>query len=400
MRPETARLLFAAALVTTGCTALLDVKDIYFDPDAPAPNADGGADAVAEGGATDGGADATCDADLQSDPKNCGRCGRDCLGSACVAGRCEPVVLAAGLGNPTGLTLSGPDVYVTAQRDGTVLQIPKAGGAPKVLASGQEDVHGVVVDGVTLYWSNGDFRFNDAGAVGGIWKCTLPGCAAPTLVTPGDIAMNVELSNGFLYYAARNDAEVRRVTPSGAGDMLVAATNSPFDIAVDGTHVYYTSSQPSLYRALIDGGSVPNEEAVGPLDSKLVGYVTVDDQRYYWAYVDQADKGHVLSGSKAAPASPKTSYGSEADNVGAIGVAVDATYLYWSTDGTATGNVPDANGKLFACPKQGCGPQGPILLADQLVFGGPIATDDQAVYWVEFGSVGQANGRLRKVAKP
>src|SRR5436309_967588 len=64
-------------------------------------------------------ADAGCGG--PSDPNNCGACGHSCLGGACTAGKCAPILLASGQGdsasgvpwypytNDIGDPLEGPD---------------------------------------------------------------------------------------------------------------------------------------------------------------------------------------------------------------------------------------------------------------------------------------------------
>ena len=55
---------------------------------------------------------------------------------------------------------------------------------------------------------------------------------------------------------------------------------------------------------------------------------------------------------------------------------------------------------VCALKKSGCGGAPPVLLASGNVNAGPMALDDSAIYWVEYGTDGLSNGRLRKVAKP
>jgi hypothetical protein len=50
--------------------------------------------------------DGSC-TDTNTDPNNCGACGHNCLGGACVAGQCQPVILSANQSQPTFLTLDG-----------------------------------------------------------------------------------------------------------------------------------------------------------------------------------------------------------------------------------------------------------------------------------------------------
>src|SRR5688572_30210245 len=103
---ERAFLTFALALV--GCSAVIGVNDLDYVPgatgDPDGASIDGaGTDGSSSGGdsATDAPPDAMCSTNVAEDPKNCGRCGRDCLGDPCKLGRCEPKILAQSLSVPS-----------------------------------------------------------------------------------------------------------------------------------------------------------------------------------------------------------------------------------------------------------------------------------------------------------
>ncbi|MBX3209779.1 MAG: hypothetical protein KF764_32395 [Labilithrix sp.] len=389
--------------VLTGCAGLIGVPDLTFDEQAGQGNAEGGANDGAAGDAppTNEGGPATCDeSKLQTDPSNCGRCGHDCLGGACNAGKCESVLVKGGLENPVDLVTDAMNVYVTARGNGAVLRIAKDGSKTDVLASGHSEARGVTLDGQNLYWSNLDFA-GDGGddRWGGVWGCTLPACSNTHLVTTADRPANVRFSGGFLYFAETNNGVVVRVKPDGSMRSDVGTGNQPFSVAVDGTHVYFQANRNDLQRSLLDGGT---QENVGPLEyGGALGFVTVDDERVYWAFSEFATPtGHVYSALKATPAAPKEQYGTA--NKGSIGVAVDATTLYWTNEGTFDGNDTSLkDGQVLACPKAGCGAAAPVVLADAMTTPGAIAVDDSAVYFLLFGSKrGSADGELRKIAKP
>ena len=400
--------VFSLVVVLTGCAGLIGVPDLTFDEDA----GQGGGGSVTEDGSItgdgsvtgDGGPIGPCDeSTLATDPKNCGRCGHDCLGGACTAGKCESVVVRGGLENPTDLALDAANVYVTVRGSGTVLRIAKADGKTDVLASGHDEARGIALDGQTLFWSNNDFD-GDGGDDywGGVWACTLPACADIRLVTLGDHAANVRFVDGFLYFAENNNSAVVRVRPDGTTRTNVASATKPWSVAADGKHVYFSSNTNFLQRSLLDGGS---QEDVGPLEyGGVAGFVTVDDERVYWAYAEfdeTTQRGHVLSALKSNPAAPKEEYGTE--NVGSMGVAVDATTLYWTNEGRydTTTFENQKNGAVLACPKAGCGGAPPIVLQAGLTAPGAIAVDDQAVWFLTFGTKqGSADGELRKIAKP
>ncbi|MBX3211855.1 MAG: hypothetical protein KF850_07470 [Labilithrix sp.] len=386
--------------ILTGCAGLIGVPDLTFDETAGQGDPDGAAgDAGADGSSPGDGGPTTCDeSKLQTDPKNCGRCGHDCLGGACNAGKCESVLLAGGLENPVDLTLDGANVYVTARGNGAVLRVAKDGSKTDVLVSGHDEARGVTLDGQNLFWSNLEFAGDGGdGYWGGVWGCSLPACSDVHLVTTADWAANVRYSNGFLYFAENNNGVVVRVKPDGSMRTDVGAGNKPFSVAVDGTHVYFQANADDLRRVQLDGGS---QETVGPLSyGGALGFVAVDDERVYWAYGEyESPKGFVYSALKANPAAPKVSYGT--NNVNSLGVAVDATTLYWTNEGTFDGTSSAKNGELLACPKAGCSGD-PVVLAEGLSAPGAIAVDDAAVYYLVFGSTrGSADGELRKIAKP
>ncbi|MBX3202436.1 MAG: hypothetical protein KF894_30200, partial [Labilithrix sp.] len=235
--------------ILTGCAGLIGVPDLTFDETAGQGDPDGAAgDAGADGSSPGDGGPTTCDeSKLQTDPKNCGRCGHDCLGGACNAGKCESVLLAGGLENPVDLTLDGANVYVTARGNGAVLRVAKDGSKTDVLVSGHDEARGVTLDGQNLFWSNLEFAGDGGdGYWGGVWGCSLPACSDVHLVTTADWAANVRYSNGFLYFAENNNGVVVRVKPDGSMRTDVGAGNKPFSVAVDGTHVYFQANADDL----------------------------------------------------------------------------------------------------------------------------------------------------------
>ena len=393
-----------------GCSALIGTRDIFFDETSPNGSEDGGGSSSGTGSSgtasssgSSGGNDAStdapinCNADFQTDPLHCGRCGHDCLGGACTAGKCGSKILASGLMNPNAIALDATNVYVTTYNDGRVIRAAKDGSSFAPIATGMKYSSGVGVAGNVLFWTNADFTYDDAGYWGGLFKCTLPACTDKSLVLAADMPNNLSEVSGVVFLSVRNDAQIRRVNANGTGELLVATTNQPFGLACDTNHCYYTSAQPNLYRALADGGR--GETAVGALDSDFIGYVTVDNERFYWAYTQEnTGKGKVFSGLKNDIAGAKIEYGD--NKTGSVGVAVDATNVYWTNGGTFTGNTSNADGELLTCPKTGCPAGGPTLLADKLPNPWGVAVDDVAVYWAEYTNDFQQTGAIKKVAKP
>ncbi len=393
------RVLLASTLVLTGCSALIGVNDIFLEPDLTSP----GPDALAEvgsdgqGPADTGGDGATCVADLTTDKRHCGRCGHDCLGGNCNAGKCEVVALAGSLPSPVSLAIDATHLYLANFRDDSVVRVPKAGGAVEPLVTAWGSVVGVAVSGTSLFWSSrGSFGDGGGGSFGGVWTCTLPACTNKKNVSPVGGVQHLAVNGGFLYYATGDG--VRRMAVDGTGDLaLVSGINQAFSLAVDATHVYYTSRENSLQRVLVGGGG---NEPVGPLVANSIGFVATDSQRFFWAYTDMADRGQLLGGLKSAPAT-RVSYGTM--NEQSLAVASDDTNVYWTNDGTVTGTgfntTSNGDAELLTCPVAGCAGD-PIRLVDKLQFTGQIVLDGPAIYFLEYATSKANNGRLLKIAKP
>ncbi len=405
------RLSVVVALALVGCNALIDTKDVHFDPNAT--NGGEGQDAAVETGAgeggnpTDGGMDSgPCMKNLSADPKHCGRCDHDCLGGTCTAGKCDPVVLASGLHGPSGIAVGAKDVYVTTYLGNAVLAVAKDASGTQVLVANEVKARGVAVVGTTLYWANGDFEFNGTDRKGGIWQCRLPACALATrrIIAPGDFAIFPIPRGDTMFYGEANGGGLISRVPIDGGTKRFVSDNpgGPFGIALDDVHAYYTGGAPFLYRALLDGGNTdggPDDERLVPTD-RTVGFVAVDDKRVYFSYAEDNGKGHVVSIAKSAPSGGSINYGSVSDNAFPVGIALDDKNIYWSTGGTGTVSTPTGDGKILMCPKAGCGGMPPTVLAIGNFFSGPMALDETGIYWVEFGANTQASGRVRKVAKP
>ena len=307
-----ARVLAVLAAATIGCSAIIGAKDIYFDADAGAgiPDASSSGSSGSSGsssgssgsssgssgtsGGTDGGGDAnTCNADLQTSAQNCGRCGHDCQGGTCTLGKCDAVLLAGSLAAPVGITVDATNVvfHDDERRQGQLR--PESGRNGEGSRDRANQCLGCPGGGTTLYWSNRDFILRRRDVQGRRLEVHPPGVRHAHARRRGDFAMNVQLANGKVYFAAQNDATIRVALPD-AGAAVVADTNQPFGLGVDATYAYYTSSQPNLYRARLDDAGT---ESVGPLNADLVGYVAVDATRFYWTYTETGSG----AGARTAP---------------------------------------------------------------------------------------------------
>jgi hypothetical protein len=119
MRATPAALALFTAILLVACGTIVGLDHTYVEDTgnvdgSGAMNGDGsngadGSNVIGTGdGSTDAGASVTCDADLSSDPLNCGACGRACGGdSGCAASRCAPVLLVPGQVDPPLVLVTG-----------------------------------------------------------------------------------------------------------------------------------------------------------------------------------------------------------------------------------------------------------------------------------------------------
>jgi hypothetical protein len=267
---------------------------------------------------------------LATDPQNCGACGRDCLGGACVAGVCQPVVLGSEFTSPSAAALSATHVYFRegAQGAGRILRIPKAGGNAEVVAQGVSNLVGVAIGGEQLYFASGNAATLGEGQVlradldgnnqrafsplraPGIFSLIVPGLnvwyternALSTLVyrTPllsqGDPGAGVEaefetvpgvlssmtVNSGCLFYVAQNAPQqiMRNCTAGAAAEVHYAAGSDEIVFqpaeSTDGDYLYFAQGT-TLSRIALDPPA--GAEA---LVSGRVGAPTADGEALYY----------------------------------------------------------------------------------------------------------------------
>jgi len=149
------------AALGTACSLFIDTDDLGGQA-APSSLNDGGQQSTppdATAGA-DGGNGIACVADFKNDAKNCGVCGRDCLGGACVEGRCQVAEFAKLSGVPWYMTSDADALYVltrnteNAPTEGDVLRVEKSTRKVTTLAKGITPApFDLKVDASYVYWT-------------------------------------------------------------------------------------------------------------------------------------------------------------------------------------------------------------------------------------------------------
>ncbi|MBL8607894.1 MAG: DUF5050 domain-containing protein [Myxococcales bacterium] len=378
--------------LTTACGAIIGTRDLTYDEKAgdggSSSGGDGSSSSSSSGGSSSGGIDASgdgaaCVADLKVDKANCGRCGHDCLGGACVDGACQPMLLTVAE-EPLGITLVGDTVYFTEYFDDAVWRVKTDGTGASAHTNGVlGHAWGITHDATHLYVAA------RGPSDGGVYKCPLADCKGADLVKLTDeSSIDIQERQGKLYFTGYNVQEVFRMGVDGTAKTSILATSSPFHLAVDDTHVYLTNNTTSLLRVPVGGGA---SEPVGPQGGTRAGGVFVDSTRVFWS--DPFDtKASVMRSKSKAGGGPTIDY----MNTGyqTVAIVADDKYVYWTAAGSDPGISSD--GGVLAAPVGG----GPVLtLAKSLVNVIGLAQDAKAVYFTEANATNQ-KGAVYKVAKP
>lgn len=408
-----ARVLLASAVVLTGCNALIDVRDIYLDTDGGDPTGtDGSTDGNVtppEGGSVDGGADApaTCNADLQTDVNNCGRCAHSCGGGACTVGVCQPLELVTVAQSPPlfFIAVSPQHVFASArvrtfdQRSG-VWRTPKNGGAAELYAN-LRYAEAMAVLGNKLYFIVSEDAENGADRHGGFYSCALnePAPCTPTLIAAADNPNGLTVDKGAVYYGDSDPMKgLMQYTPAGGAPTLFRpGYGSLASYFIDGAAVFYSVTfTSSPYRAAVlevfpDAGFAERYSYTSATadDGQLIGS---PDALLFTAYdFSNTTGGIVRRIPRAAGVAPCDLGGS--GNKRPYGIHADGARVYWTNQGVGAA-PPYTGGSVVSCPAAGCCAVPETLWTGD---GQPtaMAGDADAIYWVN-----QSKGSIWKVAKP
>ena len=401
------RWFLAATCALTGCSALIDIKDIQFDPTATPGVGDGGTDGPSstEGGPGDGGTEgASCVADTMTDTKNCGRCNHGCLGGTCTAGVCQAVELASVANAPMShVAVSEQHVFASTSitmsfEAGGVWRIPKAGGAPE-LYSPLRYSEAMAVVGNTLYFVVDDLiKDGTPEKTGGFYSCPVTGPApcTPTLIAPAESPRAITVDKGRILYGDRGAGKgLMAYSPPAAPVVFRDGFGALSSYFVDGPVAYYgvtTSNPPAakVFEIFTDGGFdekfvYGNAHAQG---GRLAGNA---NEVFFTAYDDQDNTPGVVRRVPRAVGAPCNIGGTTVKRP--YGIYIDGTRVYWTNLGDGAAE-PYTNGGLMSCEQAGCCTTPKTMWTGD---GQPegITGDADAIYFVT-----RTKGSVWKIAKP
>ena len=339
--------------------------------------------------------------DTDTDVANCGRCGHDCLGGACMTGACQPFAIVPAQQNARRMTIDASNVYWSSEDPQAgyylIQKAPLAGLAqgtnPTTLAYDLYDLFpiDIALFGNYLYWGDGDVSLAAKGTVDRV--ATATGIPQPLGTTAGTFAVAADETG--VYWADTNGIfkALNGMPTDGGTQIPIASDSHALDLTLDQSFVYWRDKDTGIpYRAPRTGNGAKTQVGGGQYQSSakttVAERVVVDANSLYWtdSTADRILKASV-SGSQTVVVAALMGGSSPA------GIALDSEYVYWTTQTT---------GYVMRAPLAGLTPQTePTTLAPNQMQPGEIAVDDKAIYWLVLGTSSTAPvGSIMKLAKP
>lgn len=328
--------------------------------------------------------------DLDSDPEHCGACGHDCGGGACMAGACQPVLVAGDLDRPYSLALSPESGQVFWLTPTQVQRCPLAGcDDPARLAELEERLPVKRLDNIVateqdVFWLGDRPSF-------WLLHCPAAGCTFDIPDAPDGYELDSPRSlvrDGDLLVVGERFGIRTCAIQGGCSLNDCVGADSIQSVAFDDASLFWLeSTDPAgLYACPRQGSAMPLR-----LTADRGSIVRLHEDTLFVAR-NTGDGIYRCS---------KDGCGGQGTDVvtgeaGISSLAVDARGLYWTTPGSAS----EATGTVKTCPLDGCGEQGPRVLATGLAQPTDVHLLGDDVVWVEQGLTGTAaSGAIRRVRR-
>jgi hypothetical protein len=349
-----------------------------------------------------------CETATGTDPKNCGACGHDCGGGACMGNFCAPTALAAGQQGPVGLVIDDTYVFWTvrgaAANTGELMRAKLDGSSQTVMASGLASPAQLSQTPTTLFWANEGSAasgYTDGSVAWMAKDQTCPGaatCPFVVVTVAGMRPTDPYIAQPLAAMPAIDGAHVAAVAApniilwsrsDGAANSLYGVggtSNLVAGLALGSDGGVYVTSLAGVARVDVfaNGAVTMLADAAAPLG------IALDDAGAY-AYV--AMNGGGTLEAIALDGGGATSFASSIDHPAYV--ALDGDTVYFTAQGTSgmSNGYVGKVGKDGTCPTA-WGSACPVILANGQGLPGALAVDASYVYWVD-----TEGGTVLKVTK-
>lgn len=326
-----------------------------------------------------------CETYLPNDPKNCGACGRDCLGGACSLGVCQPILVDDSLTYSDGCCTSFAQIDTTTiyidGRSSTswgIYALPKTGGVPVAVAPTAGLVR-FAIDSTNAYWPD-----YSNGKIGRVAKTG----GTPSVLSTQEVGLNIAADGTAVYWGSVNGtADILRVPVSG-GTTTVLGTSAVncgvYDLATDGSSVFALecdSQGSNVYTTIeavpVTGGAL--KRLVTPQPG-APGMILLGTDHVYWSTQSANGFGSVGLFGISKSGGPITTI-----MAGVAQFAMDTQYAYFDDASLLSVEKVLLDGSSFApIPVTSFAPYNSATV---------LAVDDKFVYFV------RSDGGLYKAAK-
>jgi len=323
----------------------------------------------------------TC-VDIAASSNHCGLCGHDCGGGACIAGECQPVLIAdsaARFDRPAALAVSSTAIFWTESTRVRSCPLP-AGctGEPTLIAGGYFALGALAATEDAVYFTGCSGCTDHHELV----RCPATGCPDHALPLTSSTASYDEIvvgkthafwreSSATLVQCSHDDcAGTVRRTPSSAfgGDLIgVAVANDTVYVKPSGTRI------GSELRSCSEASSSCGNPMIVTSSYQIDVPFRLHAGKAYW--LSDTASGRELRVCALANCGSSTTFAADPD---ASELAVDGTGVYW---------MADATGAVRWCPLAGCSAAGPITLASGRVGSRQLTLGTGFIYWIEANAI-------------
>lgn len=335
------------------------------------------------------GDDVQCTNVMSNDDDHCGDCATKCpTTSACNDGVCSaaPEVLytpQAGSYISSNVVLSGDTLY-WGERYSVLLSMAVTGGpVTKVSTSGTNlgGTRALAVDSTNLYAYDRNVDFSPPS----LYRIPLNGASTARIVHEGGIGQSARpigdfaVKDGVVYYIVGNQVKSVPADATDSSEAEVTGTvvataadsRSPYDIAVDGSLLFWSTwqQQPTpTYEVEVDLISGGNRRTLGASAQSRYYGLTTDGTYVYWANGATLQR-RVYDASTA----PETIASTQGTQIWSFAINATTAYCVLS------------DGRLKKATFGG--PPGAIARNQ----GGPLVIGDSGVYWATQGAIMRAD---------